>query len=321
VELIWEPITDPITWAELCARAEAVDATGESYTLDELAEELADPADDPRLRTGVWSDGVLVGYGGIRVRGEAPPNVRIDMEGTVAPDHRGLGIGSQLIDWCLRLAAAERDARLPGSPIDVSATGHPDNPVQFQLLAGRGFRTRTWEALMTCRIAAVQPAPLPRLGGFRVAVYDPDRRYDVRVAHNQAFGTDPGYAPWSAEEWRHWVDETMAARPALSLVAYDETTDQVASYVIAQEYDGVREATGVRELYISKVGTVPTYRGRGLARALLVGVVGLAKTEGYDQIALHADANSPTGAFTLYESAGFTVHRQQERMYLAIPPS
>jgi mycothiol synthase len=318
MELIWEPITDPVAWAELWARAEAVDATGEIYTADELAEELANPAADPGLRVGVRSDGVLVGYAAIRVRGEGP-TVRIDIEGTVAPDHRGLGIGSQLIDWCMRRATAEHEARLADSPVDVFAEGYPDNPAQFQQLAARGFRTRSWEALMTCPLAAVEPVPFPQLDRFHISTYEADRWDDVRVAHNDAFGTDPRYTRWSATEWRQWVDETQAARPALSLVAREKATGKVASYVISQEYEAMFDTIGRRELYVSKVGTVPEHRGRGLARVLLSGVVGLAKDHGYDQVALHADTNSSTGAYTLYESVGFTVTRRLERMALTMP--
>jgi mycothiol synthase len=320
VELIWKPITDAVEWAALCARAEAVDGTGEIYTVADLAEELAEPSDDPSRRTGVWSDGALVGFAEARVRGQMP-TIRVDLEGTVAPDHRGRGIGSHLIDWCLRRATGERDARIPGSPVDVSVTGYPDNPAQFELLASRGFRTRTWEALMTCQLAAVEPESVPQLPGFRVSTYEADRWDDVRVAHNESFSTDPGYVRWSQEEWRHWVEETAAARPALSLVAYEETADQVVSYVISQEYDGIRETTGLRELYVSRVGTLPDYRGQGLARRLLAGVVGLAADDGFNQVALHADTNNPTGAFKLYEAAGFVVTRLQERMYLTLPPT
>jgi ribosomal protein S18 acetylase RimI-like enzyme len=141
----------------------------------------------------------------------------------------------------------------------------------------------------------------------------------VRAAHNRAFGTDPTFAPWSAAMWRQWVDDTQVARPDLSAVAFDHS-GAVASYVIGQEYDGVRELTGLRELYVSKVGTLPEFRSRGLARNLLQRVVALAAASGFDQVSLHADTHNPTGAFTLYESAGFVVVRRMQRMVLTCHP-
>ena len=57
------------------------------------------------------------------------------------------------------------------------------------------------------------------------------------------------------------------------------------------------------EAYVTKVGTVPDARGRGLALAALLRTVSLA--EGFDYVALDVDSQSPTGATRLYDALGF----------------
>jgi ribosomal protein S18 acetylase RimI-like enzyme len=320
MQLTWEPITDPVAWAELWSAAERVDRTGEVYTAADLAEELTAAGEGGSILTGVWADGIMVGYAGIRLRVGAGSWLRVDVEGLVRPDARHQGIGSQLLDWAIREAGTHRDAHRPGIPAELVAIGYPDNTPQIRLLESRGFRTRTWEALMQRRIDdSSPPEPPGPVEGFRIGAYAREHSERVRAAHNLAFGTDSTFAAWSAAMWRQWVDDTQAARPELSAVAYDPA-GAVASYVIAQEYDGVRELTGLRELYLSKVGTLPEFRGRGLARNLLLRVVAKAAESGFDQVALHADTNNATGAFTLYESAGFQVVRRLQRMVLTSAP-
>jgi mycothiol synthase len=321
MQLIWQPISDPVAWADLCMAAERIDRTGEIYTADDLAEEIDEAGDGSAILVGVWAEGAMVGYAGVRPRDSGRSPLRVEIEGTVHPTVRRHGIGGQLLDWAIRVATGHRDASGPHLPAEVIAVGYPDNRDQYALLTARGFRTRSSEALMERPIEPSSPVRRPAPpDGFRVEPYDRDRSDAVRTAHNLAFGTDPTYAPWSAALWRQWVDNTQAARPELSAVAYGPS-GTVVSYAISQEYDGVRQLTGRRDLYISKLGTIEEFRGRGLARNLLMRVVADAAEAGFDQISLHADVQNPTGAFTLYESAGFVEVRRLERMVRVIEPS
>lgn len=321
MQLTWQPISDAVAWADLCVAAERVDHTGEIYTADDLAEEIDEARDGSSILIGVWSDDAMVGYAGVRPRDSGRSPLRVDIEGTVHPRARRHGIGGQLLDWAIRVATGHRDAFCADRPAELIAIGYPDSPHQYGLLTARGFQTRSWEALMGRRIdpssRPKRPAPLD---GFRVRPYDRGQSDAVRTAHNLAFGTYPTYSPWPASLWRQWVDDTQTARPQLSPVAYDPS-GTVVSYVIAQEYDGVRQLTGLRDLYISKVGTLEGFRGRGLARNLLMRVVADAAEAGFHQVSLHADVQNPTGAFTLYESAGFVEVRRLERMVRTVAPS
>ena len=109
--------------------------------------------------------------------------------------------------------------------------------------------------------------------------------------------------------------ETRNSRPALSLVARDED-GRVAAYVQTSEFDAFFEATGVREAYVNKVGTVPDHRRRGLAAALLRLAVRSYRDAGYGRASLDVDSENPTGALGLYESIGFSDRPALEQLPL-----
>jgi ribosomal protein S18 acetylase RimI-like enzyme len=104
--------------------------------------------------------------------------------------------------------------------------------------------------------------------------------------------------------WSQWVERSRNFRPALSVVARDET-GAVAAYIQSAEFDAVAEVTGVREAFVGKVGTLPDHRRQGLAGILLRIVLERYRDAGFDKAALDVDTENPTGALGLYESAGF----------------
>ncbi len=321
MELTWDRLTDTRRWAELSARVERVDDTGEICNERDLAEELTDPTMRPEHFVGVSIDDELVGYAAVRPR-EQPvgDRLRTDVSGAVDPAHRGQGIGSQLLAWSIRQAVADRDARYPDLHALVTTDGYPANRAQVGLLAELGFEVVGREVRMERPCSAPVPSP-PDFDEIQVTAYDQSRSAEVLDAHNQAFGDYNDFTPWSPAKWRQWVDGTSAARPHLSRVAYDESSGAVVAYLISQEYVAVAETTGVRDLYVSKLGTIRTHRDRGIARGLLSRVVSDAAAAGYDTVSLDADTDSPTGAYGLYASVGFVVRRRHNRFALTVPPS
>ena len=84
----------------------------------------------------------------------------------------------------------------------------------------------------------------------------------------------------------------------------------ISAYLQTSEYDAVREATGIREAYVAKVGTSPQHRRRGLAGALLRIALQRYRNEGFDRAVLDVDSENPTGALGIYERAGFRTRRR-----------
>jgi mycothiol synthase len=74
----------------------------------------------------------------------------------------------------------------------------------------------------------------------------------------------------------------------------------------ALEHDAFMQATGRRECFIADVGVTKAARGRGIASALLGRSLAAARADGCNVATLRVDAESPTGALSLYERMGFT---------------
>ena len=63
---------------------------------------------------------------------------------------------------------------------------------------------------------------------------------------------------------------------------------------------------GIQRGWLDSVFTRRAWRRRGLARALIVRSLHLLRDRGLETAALGVDADNPSGAFGLYESAGFS---------------
>jgi ribosomal protein S18 acetylase RimI-like enzyme len=150
----------------------------------------------------------------------------------------------------------------------------------------------------------VPDVPLP--DGLRLVPFELSLNETLRLAHNDVFLDHWGSTPRDADSWKTWFTGARAFRGESSYLVLDG--DEIAAYVLGYVYVADTEATGVRELYIGQVGTVKSYRGRGLARAALAKVMAEAAKAGYQRAGLGVDADNPTGALGLYERLGYSVN-------------
>lgn len=304
------PITraDAAAVAQVLAAAETVDRTEEHVNVADLLEEMDNPMID--LATD-WTvaevEGRLVGHSGLTPRAVVDGTVRVGIEGAVHPEHRRRGIGTALLDRMVaraRAYAEERGAR----PVLVG-TAPSDVPDVETLFARHGMIPHRWQFVMTADLAQVGTTPPELPPGYTLSTWEDLDAEEIRLAHNRAFVDHPGWTPWSWEMWDQWVTSARSTRPALSLVARAED-GAIAAYVQTAEYDAVQEATGIREAFVGKVGTVPEHRRRGLADVLLRTALHRYRAAGYERAALDVDSENPTGALGLYERAGFRTDRR-----------
>ena len=92
------------------------------------------------------------------------------------------------------------------------------------------------------------------------------------------------------------------------------------AYVQTNEYDAYFTATGRREAYVGKVGTLREYRGRGIASTLLGHCLRAYRDAGYDEASLDVDSENPTGALGVYRRAGFEVETRRTDYALTVEP-
>jgi mycothiol synthase len=288
-------------WAELVNLLAVVDGTDETFEPPLLAEELREHGVDPTRDTwAVWQDDTLVGWGQVRVAFTAGDDgrTRVWIGGGVHPDHRGRGIGRRLVALQEERGLTLARERRPGHPAFWRADGGLDGASVRRLLEHRGYEVVRYFNQM------VRPLPGEPVGvpaDLRLVTPEDHLEEPLRRAHNLAFRDHWGSTEQTAELWHdHWV--SAGGRLDVSTVALDEKGEPLA-YVLCGEY-------APEELYVNIVGTVPTARGRGLAKACLARTITLAAESGrYARVDLHVDSASPTGATRVYEAVGFTLDK------------
>lgn len=308
---------DAKAWAELLAAVELADHTGENYDADDLIEELGDPKLNAATDTiGLWSDGLMVGYGKVSGPDEVVDVHRVLAEGCVHPQWRGRGLGGGLMTWLTNRAKATHVERHPEAPGEIGTYAISTNSSAVKLFAACGFEACRYFFHMERDLGA-EPVPASAVPyGLRLVEFDPTYDEALRLTHNEAFLDHWGSTPKDPESWKTWFTGSRAFRAAQSYLVLDG--ERIVAYVLGYEYVADTAATGTRELYVGQVGTRRDYRGRGAARAALARVITVAKDAGFQRVSLGVDADNPTGALGLYEKLGFQTKHQQIRHRLPI---
>jgi mycothiol synthase len=302
----------------LLQAADLVDQTELHEGLEDVEEMLANPMVDLGKDWLVAErDGQVVASAELWPRAPSDGEVDLYVGGTVLPDHRGQGLGTLLLQRMKERAVAyvaERSAEL-GEELRprIRAETVSTNEGADGLLRAAGFVPRRFKMLMHADLTSPLP-PAPEIpAGYSLSTWEGADHHEVRAAHNLAFGGfHYGFTPWDEQMWRQWVQDSAALRPAMSLLLRDEH-GAIAAYVQSSEYDGVTEATGVREAFVAKVGTVPGHRRRGLAGLLLSQALSRYVDAGYAASTLDVDGENPTGALGIYQRAGY-----RERLRFAL---
>ncbi|MEU7042525.1 GNAT family N-acetyltransferase [Streptomyces varsoviensis] len=328
--LTWRPATaddiGPIL--DLKRAAGAVDHPRWLVPRDELEEEFKGENFAPEHDTVIAVDaaGRAVAYGSAAAPKSPETIVWVELDGTVAPDRRGEGIGSALLAWqeargLQHFAAC--DATLPG----WLATGANEAATAtIKLLEARGYdRARWWLELE--RDLADPVAEAPAAPGVRLVPYGPMWQERARDAYNDAFRDHWGSQPATAAEWAA-SDRLEASRADLSVLAVTSATpdtpgaedeprtpdaprapddERVVGFCLVDVAKDEWPLRGFPFGYVTAVGVRREARGKGLARTLLAHVLRSLRAEGLDKAVLDVDAENPSGALGLYQSLGFTV--------------
>jgi mycothiol synthase len=318
------PLTrdDIATWADLRDEVERVDRTGEHFSAADLAEEMSNPAVEVgKDFVGAFDTaGKMVGYFSILPRGAADGHYTIDMQGSVLPARRGQGIGTQLVTEMVERATRACDERRPDLAARLFLAGLSSDLDQADLLATVGMRGERWTFLMRTALDVLQPAR-PLAAAYRMRTYDGSMADALRRAHNAAFLDHPDFTPWSEVLWEQSVTGSRSFRPDVSFVVNPDDSDEIVSYLQTAEFEADLAATGRREAYIGKVGTLRAHRGKGLATALLGHALHAYRAAGYDEASLAVDSENPTGALGVYQRVGFTVESRWTNYVMTVDTS
>jgi len=222
----------------------------------------------------------------------------------VDPSARRRGIGAAMLRRNEELARELAGAHEVDRP-RVFGLGSADTSVGAPILYERaGYSPVRWFADMERSLTGELPE-IPALpDGLEVRpVSLPDVPTIWRADH-EAFRDHWGGFDESEENYRRWL-ESPDFQPQRMVVAWDG--DEVAAAVINAVYAEENRVLGLRRGWLESVFTRRAWRRRGLARALIVRSLHLLRDEGLEVAALGVDADNPSGAYGLYESAGFGV--------------
>lgn len=237
-------------------------------------------------------DDVVIAAGNVMPDGET----RLKSWGVVHPDHRGLGVGSALVDL-MEARAAERLTGVAGATLHHSIND-VDEAARAMVLA-RGFTfVRSFRHMQVDLDGPREPGEPPtgiELRGIG-SEDDPARAHAVFV---EAFEDEWGYRVIPFEEWRSLEAESTSFDPSLWLLA---TEDGEAVGALNAVVWGDRG-------WIGELGVRRAWRGRGIGCALLRRSFAMFAERGLPRVMLNVDFENPTGAMRLYEKVGMRAVR------------
>ena len=201
-------------WADLLARIEKVDRTGEHYGAADLEEEMANPeVVVGKDFVGAFDGPSMVGYYSVLPRGEAEGHFIVNVEGSVLPARRGQGIGTLLVAGMVERAACVRAEIRPHLPAKLTSAGLTSKLAQGDLLGSAGMRGERWAFVMRTPLDDLPPTqPVP--DGYGLRTYNQSMTDALRETHNRAFRDHPNFTPWSEITWKQiGVDRPAGGLP------------------------------------------------------------------------------------------------------------
>jgi ribosomal protein S18 acetylase RimI-like enzyme len=230
----------------------------------------------------------LAAVGWVQVNG-----AQARLGGKVHPDHRRRGLGTHL------LRRSEQAARALGQPDTLIIRNEVMTEGSAALYAQEGYIRDFAELWMQRDLSEPLPnipAPLP------TEPWTEANAGDFFTAYAESFSTrrPPNAPPPDRDEWIADYADDPDFRPDLSRLARAE--GQPAGFIAA----GVLTIADLGQTvgWISQVGSVPAWRGRSIAAALIVAVLAAFQREGFATAGLHVNVDNP-GAIQVYERLGF----------------
>lgn len=292
---------------ELVEALEAVEFRGWYSSLDDIYREYDDPTGDPVNDSILVFDdnGKLAGFNWLeRPLPGAEREYRIFLWGEVHMDHRGKGLGTFLMTWGEK-RAREIFAELPDNLPRFIRIGVIDTLKDRQALYEKHGMT---PARYFYRMRRELSQQIPEAGlpdGIRLVRWTPELDEATLSVFNESFLDHWGFEPLPLNTWKNWFSQHPEFLPGCTFLAMDG--DKAVSICVSKDRLVENAKTGMREAWIQDVGTLRSYRGKGIASALMCAAMRAFKEKGYLNAGLGVDVVNPTGALRIYERLGFKV--------------
>ena len=234
-----------------------------------------------------------------------PPNdpVRARVRMEAHPDH--LPLEPFLLAWAEACARPSLAAAPGGGSLRQHVEEHRLR--RRRVLEQAGYHHARTFAEMQRPLDETPPASsLP--GGLQIVPWSDRFEEPARLAANEAFAAHWGALAVPPEMWHQRVQASPHFRPALSRLAVKG--EEVVSLCLAVVDPEENARRGVAEVWLERIGTIPSYQRQGLATALVNEVLRAGAAAGFTRAALGVDLENATRATVLYERLGFTATRR-----------
>jgi mycothiol synthase len=229
------------------------------------------------------------------------------IEGWVRQDRRRQGIGRALLAWTERHVAGLVDrGEGPGVelPHVLGFGALESNPAAIAFAASSGYARIRYGFEMRRGLDGPLPeAALPagiELRPVREADYRKIWDADVEAFRDHWEPRERDDTDFAAS-FHHPDTDTSMWRVAWE---GDEVVGSVHNWIYAEENARIGMEIG----WLAHVSVRKPWRGRGVAKALIVASLHALRERGMTIAALGVDGENPTGALALYEGLGFTRH-------------
>jgi mycothiol synthase len=229
-----------------------------------------------------------------------------------APDARGSGLETTLLDWA-EARHRERAAAEPPAQRRFGVWAAEREAWWVSFLESRGYRPARWFTdMVRATLDDLPDRPLPE--GLQIRPVRPEHIRTILAAEDEAFRDHWGHHPMSEEDIVGLLEHPHTD-PSLWAVAWDG--DEVAALVSGAILHDDNAAFGLRRGWLGAVATRRPWRNRGLASALIVRAMDQMRARGLTSVALGVDTENLSGALGLYERLGF---RTDQRFLILYRP-
>lgn len=288
----------------LCAEAEEDD---EGTSASQLRHAFNEPSFNQQEDLRFWEDeqGKLIGYAEIWST-ESGTELDADLDFTIHPIAKNSDLGQQIIHWG-RKRIQEIATAKASKVVKLFCASSNQKAKRIALLKDNGFVPARYFFRMERSLRkSIREPQFPQ--GFKLQQVKPGRDDQAWVEmFNQTFIDHWNHHDMTVEQYQFYL-KNPHFRPELHLVgvAPDGTFAAFCHCFINPE-DNARNNTN--EGWINALGTRRGFRNQGLGRAMLLSGLHKLKAAGMETAKLGVDADNPSGALGLYESAGFTQKR------------
>ena len=295
----------------------AADGSISTVSLQDIGNLFNDPWSDPQADSllALTSDGKIAGLAWVlldpayaqQTANLTWSNIHAEIWCNVHPASQGYdpGLGAYLLQWADKRGATRLyDVPHSNLPRFLLTNCWEDQVDKIIMLEGHGYCPVRYFARMSRDLG--QPVPEePLLAGLRLCTYNPELSEPLREAYNEAFKNDWNYQYASPQDWQRIYISRPDFFPELTFLAMDR--DRIAGFSLNHVH---QTPDGKREGFITYIGTLPEWRKRGVASALLCASLHAFQSQGLAYAALGVDTDNPNEAFGLYARLGFVINRR-----------